>query len=72
MATGKTEYLNEILRLLSEQRDLLKHPSYSSEQPRKDKEISTRIRGLVDQISFEQSTVKAVPRRMRVGLGKRQ
>jgi len=72
MAPGKTEYLNEILRLLSEQRELLKHPPYSSEQVRKDKEISARIRGLLDQISIEQSAVTAAPRRMRIALGKRR
>jgi len=70
MEPRKTECLNEILRLLSEQRELLKHPPYSSEQVRKDKEISACIRGLVDQISVEQSTVEAAPRRMRVALGK--
>jgi hypothetical protein len=38
MARGKSEYLNEIFRLLSEQRGLLKHLPYSSEQVRKEKE----------------------------------
>ena len=48
MALRKTEHLNEIFRLLSEQRELLKHLPYSSEQIRKDKEISARIRELID------------------------
>jgi hypothetical protein len=51
MALRKTEHLSEIFRLLSEQRELLKHLPYSSEQIRKDKEISARIRELIDQIS---------------------
>ena len=55
MARGKAEYMNEIFRLLVE-RELLKHMPFSSEQLRKDKEISTRIRQLVDQIFVEQWT----------------
>ena len=61
MALRKTEYLNEIFRLLSEQRELLEHPPYSSKQVKKDKKISACIRELVDQILIEQSTAtKAV------------
>jgi hypothetical protein len=58
MTLGKAEYMNEILQLLREQRELLKRWPYSSEQIREDKEISARIRELVDQICAEQSTVK--------------
>jgi hypothetical protein len=58
MTPGKAECMNEILQLLREQRELLKHWPYSSEQIREDKEISARIRELVDQICAEQSTVK--------------
>ena len=50
MARGKSEYLNEIFRLLSEQRELLKHLPYSSEQVRKEKKILVRIHRLVDQV----------------------
>ena len=49
MAREKAEYLNEIFRPLSEQREL-KHFAYSSEQVRKDKRISARVCRLVDQI----------------------
>lgn len=58
MTLGKAEYMNEILRLLREQRELLNRWPYSSEQMREDKEISARIRELVDQICAEQSVVK--------------
>jgi hypothetical protein len=58
MTFGKAEYMNEILQLLRKQRDLLNRWPYSSEQIREDKEISARIRELVDQICAEQSTVK--------------
>jgi hypothetical protein len=58
MTLGKAEYMNEILRLLVEQRELLNRWPYSSEQIREDKEISARIRELVDQICAEQSIVK--------------
>jgi hypothetical protein len=58
MTLGKAEYMNEILRLLREQRELLNRWPYSSEQIREDKEISARIRELVDQICAEQSIVK--------------
>ena len=50
MARQKAEYPNEIFLLLSEQRELVKHFPYSSEQVRKDKRISARICRLVDQI----------------------
>jgi hypothetical protein len=50
MARGKSEYLNEIFRLLSEQRGLLKHLPYSSKQVRKEKRILVCIHRLVDQI----------------------
>ena len=57
MARGKSEYLNEIFRLLSEQRGLLKHLPYSSKQVRKEKRILVCIHRLVDQIiCSEQST----------------
>ena len=57
MARGKSEYLNEIFRLLSEQQGLLEHLPYSSEQVRKEKRILVRIHRLVDQIiCSEQST----------------
>ena len=58
MTLGKAKYMNEILRLLREQRELLNRWPYSSEQIREDKEISARIRELVDQICAEQSIVK--------------
>ncbi len=60
MARGKVAYMNEIFRLLSEQHELLERWPYSSEQIRKDKEISALIRKLVDQICLEQSTAKAM------------
>ena len=50
--------MNEIFRLLREQRELLNRWPYSSEQIREDKELSARIRELVDQICAEQSIVK--------------
>jgi len=51
--------MNEIFRLLDEQRELLERVPFSTELVRKDKEISTRIRQLVDQICVEQSTERA-------------
>ncbi len=58
MTLGKAEYMNEILRLLCEQRELLNRWPYSSEQIREDEEISARIDELVDQICAGQSIVK--------------
>jgi hypothetical protein len=59
MAPGKAEYLSEIFQLLTEQRELLKHWPYSSEQISTDKRISARIRELVDRICIEQSPAHA-------------
>ncbi len=58
MTSGKSEYMNEIFRLLCEQRELLNRWPYSSEQIREDEEISVRIDELVDQICAGQSIVK--------------
>ena len=55
MTPGKAECMNEIFRLLREQRELLNRWPYSSEQIREDREISARIRELVHQICAEQS-----------------
>jgi hypothetical protein len=52
--------LSEIFQLLDEQDELLKHWPYTAEQLTKDKEISTRIRELVDQICAEQSATSAL------------
>jgi len=57
MAGGKPECLNEILSLLSEQREMLKFFPYSSEQVREDKRISARIRSLVDEIVCAQESI---------------
>jgi hypothetical protein len=58
MTLGKAECMNEIFRLLCEQRELLNRWAYSSEQIRQDEEISARIDELVDQICAGQSLVK--------------
>jgi len=50
VAMEKKEFMSEILRLLSERRELLAHSPHSCEQIEKDKEISARILELVDQI----------------------
>jgi hypothetical protein len=60
MAANKAAALNEIFRLLSEQSELLKHWPYTAEQITKDREISARIRGLIDQICVEQSATSAL------------
>jgi hypothetical protein len=60
MALGKTECMDEIFRLLNEQRELLKHLPYSSEQIRKDKEISARIRELINQMCVKQSAASGL------------
>lgn len=52
--------LSEIFQLLEEQDDLLKHWPYTTEQVTRDKEISARIRELVDQICVEQSATSAL------------
>lgn len=58
MTLGKAEYMNEIFRLLCEQRELLNRCPYSSELIREDEEISARIDELIDQICAGQSLVK--------------
>jgi len=55
VAMEKKEFMSEILRLLSERRELLAHSPHSCEQLEKDKEISARILELVDQICGLQS-----------------
>jgi predicted ATP-dependent endonuclease of OLD family len=55
MALGKKESMSEILRLLSERREMLEQLPYSSARIRKDKKISARIRELVEHIFAEQS-----------------
>ncbi len=52
--------LGEIFQLLDEQNEVLRHWPYTAEQVTKDKEISVRIRELVDQICVEQSAISAL------------
>jgi hypothetical protein len=68
MARGKSEYLNEIFRLLSEQRGLLNLP-YSSEQVRKEKRILVRIHRLVDQIICSEQSTASEARLAALGSG---
>jgi len=49
MASADERDVDEIFRLLSEQRDLLTHWPYTNEHIRKEKEIAGRIRKLIDQ-----------------------
>lgn len=65
MTHRKIEYIDEIFRLLSEQRELREDVPCSSEQVSKNQEISARIRRLVDQICVEQSTARAQVSRVR-------
>jgi hypothetical protein len=51
---GRTERLDAILRLLNQQRQVLNHWPLTNEQIRKDKEISARIRSLIDQMCTAQ------------------
>jgi hypothetical protein len=60
MNAKMTRPLSEIFQLLEEQDELLKHWPYTTEQVTKDKEISARIRELVDQICVEQSATSAL------------
>jgi hypothetical protein len=60
MALGKTEQLDEIFRLLNQQRQILNRWPLTNEQIRKDKEISARIRNLIDQICTSPSTAGTV------------
>lgn len=60
MTLGKTELLDEIFHLLNQQRQLLDRWPLTNEQIRKDKEISARIRSLIDQVCFAQSAAVAV------------
>ncbi len=60
MNAKKEQQLNEIFRLLSEQHELLQHWPYTGEQVSKDREISTRIRELVDQMCVGQSAASAL------------
>jgi hypothetical protein len=55
MASVATDALAEILRLLAEQQQLLKNWPYSTEQITRDRQISARIRELVDEICVRQS-----------------
>jgi hypothetical protein len=63
MASVATDALAEILRLLAEQQELLKHWPYSTEQIDRDKKISARIRDLVDQICARQAPPHLSPDR---------
>lgn len=60
MALGTTYYFDEILRLLTEQNELLRCWPYSNEQVIRDREISARVRELIDQSCAQQSA--AAPR----------
>jgi DNA-binding NarL/FixJ family response regulator len=61
MALRKRDCLNEIFRLLNEQRELLKDLPSSSEQVRKNHRISARICTLVDRIiCLEQSIARGM------------
>jgi hypothetical protein len=51
-------HVDEILRLLQQQRDLLVGWPYSNEQIAKDKELSLRIRRLVDRLWVSESAPK--------------
>lgn len=55
MTLGNTKQLDEIFRLLEQQRQMLDHWPLTNEQIAKDKEISARIRSLIDQICSAQS-----------------
>lgn len=61
MALGRIDYFAEILRLLSEQKDLLRHWPYSDEQIIRDKEISAHIRELIDRSCAQQPTLHDTP-----------
>jgi hypothetical protein len=51
-------HVDEILSLLKQQRDLLVRWPYSDEQIAKDKELSVRIRRLVDRLCVPESAPK--------------
>jgi hypothetical protein len=61
MAPGTAECLNEIFRLLCEQREVLNHWPLTHEQIAKDKEISSRVRALIDQICNREQSAKSMP-----------
>jgi hypothetical protein len=54
MSLGRTERLDEVLRLLAEQRDLLNHWPITDELIQRDKQLSARIRDLIDQLCSQQ------------------
>jgi hypothetical protein len=61
MGLGKIDYFGEILRLLSEQNDALRHWPYSNEQVIRDKEISAHIRELIDRSCAQRTMAKDAP-----------
>jgi hypothetical protein len=55
---GANDHFDEILRLLKQQRELLARWPYSGEQIAKDRELSVRIRHLVDRLRIPDSAPK--------------
>lgn len=57
MSVGSEKAIHEVFRLLSEQRQLLTHWPYTKHHVEKEREISNRVRELIDRNCFKPASL---------------